>query len=63
MSARHDRLAGKAKQFQGEVTGDKDREAEGKLQHAQGDAEKAVDGAVKGVKDVGKAMGDTLSGR
>jgi uncharacterized protein YjbJ (UPF0337 family) len=63
MSARHDQVAGKAKEFQGKVTGDKDREAEGKVQHAQGDVEKAVDDTVNGIKGAGKAVGDKLSGR
>lgn len=63
MGARHDQLAGKAKEFQGKVTGDEDREAEGKVQQAQGDVEKAADDTVKGIKGAGKAVGDKLAGR
>jgi uncharacterized protein YjbJ (UPF0337 family) len=62
MSARHDQFAGKAKELQGKVTGDQDKEAEGKAQHAQGDVEKAVGDAVHSVKSAGKAVGDQLSG-
>jgi uncharacterized protein YjbJ (UPF0337 family) len=63
MGARHDQLAGKAKEFEGKVTGDEDRESEGKVQHAQGDVEKAVDDTVNHVKGASKAVGDKLAGR
>lgn len=63
MGARQDQLAGKAKELQGKVTGDEDREAEGKVQHAQGDVEKVVDDAVNHVKGASKAVGDKLAGR
>ncbi len=62
MTARSDQIAGKAKEFQGKVTGDKDREAEGKVQHAQGNVEKAVDDTVDGIKGASKSVGDKLSG-
>src|ERR1700690_473505 len=57
MGARHDQIAGKAKELEGKVTGDKDREAEGKVQHAQGDVEKAVDDTINHVKGASKAVG------
>ena len=50
-----DRIAGKAKEAAGKVTGNKDTETEGKLQQAEGkikevaeDAKDAIKGAVKG---------------
>jgi uncharacterized protein YjbJ (UPF0337 family) len=63
MGARHDQIAGKAKEFQGKVTGDKDKEAEGKVQNAQGTVEKAANDTVNGVKGAAKAVGDKLAGR
>jgi uncharacterized protein YjbJ (UPF0337 family) len=63
MSARHDQVAGRAKEFQGKVTGDKDREAEGRVQRAQGDVGKAVDDTINGAKGASKAVGNKLSGR
>ena len=48
----YDRVAGKAKETAGTVTGDKETETEGRLQNIEGKvAEKADDvkGAVKGV--------------
>jgi uncharacterized protein YjbJ (UPF0337 family) len=63
MTARHDQIAGTAKEFQGRVTSDQDKEAEGKVQHAQGDAEKAVDDTVSSVKGAGKAVRKRLSER
>jgi len=43
MSGEQDQVVGKAKEFQGKVTGDKDREDEGKGQHAAGKIEHAVE--------------------
>ena len=37
-----DRLAGKAKEFEGKATGDATREAEGELDQAKGDAKDAA---------------------
>jgi uncharacterized protein YjbJ (UPF0337 family) len=63
MTARGDQIAGKAKEFQGKITGDKGREAEGKVQHAQGNVEKTVGDSVNGMKGAGKSVGNKLSGK
>lgn len=54
-----DKVAGKAKEGAGKVTGDKDLEAEGKLQHAEGKAKEALDDAGDKVKD---AVDDARAG-
>jgi uncharacterized protein YjbJ (UPF0337 family) len=38
-----DKTKGKAKEFEGKVTGDKQREAEGKVEQAKGEAKDAVE--------------------
>jgi uncharacterized protein YjbJ (UPF0337 family) len=58
MSGEQDQVAGKAKELQGKITGDKERESEGVAQHAAGKVEGAVGdaadrakGAAEGVKE------------
>lgn len=58
MSGEQDQVVGKAKEVQGKVTGDAEREFEGKTQqaagnveHALGEAADKVKGAAEGVKD------------
>lgn len=49
-----DRLAGKAKETAGKLTGDTETETEGKLQQAEGKAKKVADdakGTVRGAAD------------
>jgi len=53
-----DKLAGKAKEAAGKVTGDDELEAEGKVQHAKGKVDEKIDelkdtakGAYKAAKD------------
>ena len=45
MSGRRDKVAGKAKELSGKVTGDKDLEAEGKTQRLVGKVEQAGEDA------------------
>jgi uncharacterized protein YjbJ (UPF0337 family) len=51
-----DRIEGKAKEAEGKLTGDKDREAEGKAQDALGQAK----GAAEGAADAARAKLDDL---
>jgi uncharacterized protein YjbJ (UPF0337 family) len=58
MSGEQDQVAGKVKEFEGKVTGDGEREAEGTAQQAAGKVESAVGdaadrakGAAEGVKE------------
>ncbi|MCI1962722.1 MAG: CsbD family protein [Ancrocorticia sp.] len=51
-----DKAAGKAKEFAGKATGDKDLEAEGKLQNLEGKISDAVDDAASGLKAAGKKI-------
>jgi uncharacterized protein YjbJ (UPF0337 family) len=53
-----DRLAGKAKELGGKLTGDRDLESEGKVQHAEGKVENAVDDVKNKVKGAAKAVED-----
>jgi len=46
-----DKITGKAKEMEGQITDDPDREAEGKLDQAKGNAEDAWDKAKDAVKD------------
>jgi uncharacterized protein YjbJ (UPF0337 family) len=63
MSGEQDQVVGKAKEFQGKVTGDKDRESEGKAQHAAGKIEHAVGDAADKVKGAADAVKDKADGR
>ena len=63
MSGRRDKVAGKAKELSGKVTGDKDLEAEGKAQrlvgkveHAGEDARDSVRGAAHALKTKARAL-------
>jgi uncharacterized protein YjbJ (UPF0337 family) len=49
MSGEQDQVVGKAKEVQGKITGDQERESEGKTQH--GDAADTAKGAADAVKD------------
>ncbi|HVC05783.1 MAG TPA: CsbD family protein [Candidatus Acidoferrales bacterium] len=57
MSGEQDQVVGRAKEVQGKLTGDDEREAEGKgqraagkVEHALGEAADKVKGAAEGVK-------------
>ena len=54
-----DRIAGKAKEAAGKVTGNKDTETEGKLQQAEGKIKEVAEDA----KDAIKACGQPPQGR
>ncbi len=51
-----DKAAGKAKEFAGKVTGDKDLEAEGKLQNLEGKVGDVLDDVKAGAKAVGEKI-------
>lgn len=58
MSGEQDRVAGKAKELEGKITGDKARESEGTAQQAAGKVKRAIGdaadrarGAAQGVKE------------
>ncbi len=55
-----DKLAGKAKETAGKVTGNKELEAEGKTQHAKGKVEEKVDDAKDTTRGAAKAAKDAL---
>jgi uncharacterized protein YjbJ (UPF0337 family) len=63
MGGQEDQFVGTAKEFQGKVTGDKDREDEGKVQNAQGKVEKTAENAVDKAKGAAQAVGDKLADR
>jgi uncharacterized protein YjbJ (UPF0337 family) len=63
MGGQEDQFVGTAKEFQGKVTGDANRENEGMVQNAQGKVEKTAEDAVDGAKDAAQAVGDKLAGR
>jgi uncharacterized protein YjbJ (UPF0337 family) len=63
MSGQKDQFVGAAKEFEGKVTGDSDRETEGKVQNAQGNVEKTAEDVVGSVKGAAEAAGDKLGGR
>ena len=50
MSATGDRLKGKLKKAEGKLTGDRFRQAQGKVEEMKGDVEAAVDRAATRVK-------------
>ena len=51
-----DKAAGKDKEFAGKVTGDKDLEAEGKLQNLEGKVGDVLDDVKAGAKAVGEKI-------
>lgn len=58
MAGEQDQVAGTAKELEGKITGNKERESEGAAQHAAGKVEEAVGdaadrakGAAEGVKE------------
>ena len=63
MGGQEDQFAGAAKEFQGKVTGNADRETEGKVQNAQGKVEKTAEDAVNNAKGAAQAVGDNLTDR
>jgi uncharacterized protein YjbJ (UPF0337 family) len=63
MSGEQDRVAGAAKEFQGKVTGDKERESEGKTQQAAGKIEKILGDAADKAKGVADAVKDKTDDR
>jgi uncharacterized protein YjbJ (UPF0337 family) len=62
MGGQEDQVAGKAKEFGGKLTGDAEKESEGKAQNAAGKVEKAGEDAVDSVKGAAKAAEDKLPG-
>lgn len=63
MSGEADKVAGKAKELQGKVTGDAELESEGKTQHAAGKVEHAIGDAGDALKGAGEALTDKADGR
>jgi uncharacterized protein YjbJ (UPF0337 family) len=63
MGGQKDQFVGTAKEFEGKVTGNADRENEGKVQNAQGKVEKTAEDAVDSAKGAVQAVGDKLAGR
>ena len=58
MSGRKDQRAGKAKEWQGKVTGDAGKESEGQVQNAIGKLEKRAEDAVDSARGAAKAVSD-----
>jgi uncharacterized protein YjbJ (UPF0337 family) len=56
-----DRLAGKAKELGGKLTGDRQLESEGKTQNAEGKVVNAIDDAAAKVKGAANAVKDKLT--
>ena len=63
MSGEADQIAGKAKEVQGKVTGDKELESEGQTQQTAGKVEHAVGDARDKLKGAGQALKDTADDR
>lgn len=57
-----DKIQGKAKEVAGKVTGDKDLEAEGKLQNIEGKVKDFAEDAKAGIKAVGDKIKDVFDG-
>ncbi|MCF2705869.1 CsbD family protein [Arcanobacterium haemolyticum] len=57
-----DKAAGKAKEVAGKVTGDKNLEAEGKLQNLEGKVKDFAEDAKAGIKAVGDKIKDVFDG-
>ncbi|MCI1748378.1 MAG: CsbD family protein [Acidipropionibacterium sp.] len=60
--ANRDKVEGKVKETAGKLTGDKDTEAEGKAQNAQGHVKEGVENAKAGLKAAGDRIKDAVSG-
>ncbi len=58
--AQLDKIAGAAKEAAGKVTGDKDLEAEGTLQKAEGKVKDAVEDAKAGLSALGERLKDAV---
>ncbi len=63
MSGEQDQVAGKIKELEGKVTGDKETETEGTVQHAAGKVEGAVGDAADRAKGAADAVKDKADGR
>jgi uncharacterized protein YjbJ (UPF0337 family) len=63
MSGEADQIAGKAKELEGKVTGDKELESEGTTQHVAGKVENAVGDAGDKLEGAGQALKDTADDR
>jgi uncharacterized protein YjbJ (UPF0337 family) len=63
MGGQEDQAVGTAKEIEGKVTGDANRETEGKVQNALGKVETTADDAVDKAKGAAQAAGDKLGGR
>ncbi len=57
-----DKIEGKAKEVAGKVTGDKDLEAEGKLEALEGKAKEIAEDAKAGIKAAGERIKDIFDG-
>jgi uncharacterized protein YjbJ (UPF0337 family) len=62
LDATGDKAAGKVKETLGKVTGDKDTEAEGRLQNLEGKAKEAVEDVKSGAKALVDRAKDALDG-
>jgi len=58
--ANADKVQGKLKETAGKLTGDKDTEAEGRVQNAEGHAKDKVEDAKAGAKALGERAKDAL---
>jgi uncharacterized protein YjbJ (UPF0337 family) len=56
MGGQDDKVAGKAKEFVGKVTGDKDMETEGRVQNVKGRVQKAAKDVVDKAKGAARAV-------
>lgn len=63
LDATGDKAAGKVKETLGKVTGDKDTEAEGRLQNLEGKAKEAVEDVKSGAKAFVDRAKDALDGK
>jgi uncharacterized protein YjbJ (UPF0337 family) len=63
MDGQQDQFVGTAKELEGKITGDSDRETEGKVQNAHGKVEKTAENVVDSARGAAQAAGDKLSGR
>jgi uncharacterized protein YjbJ (UPF0337 family) len=63
VAGQKDRIAGKAKELQGKLTGDADKESEGKAQNAEGKLEKRAEDVIDRTKGAVRAAKNKLPGR
>lgn len=63
MSGEQDQAIGTAKEVQGKVTGDEERESEGRVQRGVGDVEHAIGDAADKVKGAAEALKDKADNR